>query len=1008
MAMHFPLHDAAKEGEERVVQQLLATGADVNGKDAGASRTALSWAAAGGYEAVVKMLLAEDQIVPDYKDEDGRTPLSWAAGKGHEAVVKLFLADTRVDADCKDENGWTPLSWAAGNGQDGNKIVSLLLEKEGVNPNSQDSDGRTPLSWAAEYGYKSVVEALLAKHDINPNSQDLSGRTPLSWAMGKRHNEIVSLLFAKNGVHTNSKDRNRQTPLLWAAKRGDDRIVSLLLENGTLDLDSQDSNGRTPLSWAAENGHDRVVNLLLAKGGASPDTWDYNRRTPLWWAAERGHEKVAKQLAQKDSITLHMLIREGNQALVEFLLHAGSNINACDKKGTTPLRVAIQRKDRELIAKLLKHMARPTNITIEQWLAAYGKEATDILQLSEGNDKVTSVRFPLEEELHQAHAKNERHLYACVDDSFWLKVPITVSTQQLEPNKLQTYCHDWDGGRGVDVSVSLWFPYEQHPSSKHFSMPEGVKCRIAWKIIRPTDPNNEPWRPIAYFSMLPNGWIPNDGLDFFKQFLFHLCGIWLELCQQADKHLTESRLNQLLSEGKSPDLMRRLAKDAQKWVELRGILRDQIREAKKFITDYCQYYNANNIPDDLRLETEEMEQNINNRIGKLDQTSRDLLQIEFAWASITETRISTRLGQNVMLLTYVSIFYLPLGYCSALWAIPNITDGGTRTPFIITSTIVGLVTLLVAFNLEKLLASKHRGPLENHEPKKAAGRHVKRGRPPKTRNKIENPILPLSLCPPPMIHPFMDQEASIEWGERLSDSEINSFVFKVKINSEPYVLKVFKFFDPRLVDWDWSGRLGENYPLEKAIAHADPFYAECRAYGRIKEAVDKGEIREKIAVNCHGYIFLNADAQKWLDDQGFDLGAETLDSKLFPIVGGAGKPRAIIKDFEIAGPDVDKQTPQQIRKSFRRVWLLNQLGIYNRDVRAENFRNGWLVDFDTSYTLPHDIYNALSPFEAEETRADDTAKFEDMLEEAGINMRFLPTKRFNLRPSLKILNAKGV
>ncbi|KAI0509403.1 hypothetical protein F5B22DRAFT_328250 [Xylaria bambusicola] len=139
--------------------------------------------------------------------------------------------------------------------------------------------------------------------------------------------------------------------------------------------------------------------------------------------------------------------------------------------------------------------------------------------------------------------------------------------------------------------------------------------------------------------------------------------------------------------------MRRLAKDAQKWVELRSILQDQVRGAKEFVTDYCQYFNANNTPEDLQSVIEEFEQNTNTRIGQLDQTSRDLLQIEFAWASITETRISTRLGQNVMLLTY------------ALWAIPNINEGSTRNPFIITSVIVGLVTLLIAFNLEKLLGS---------------------------------------------------------------------------------------------------------------------------------------------------------------------------------------------------------------------------------------------------------------------------------------------------------------
>lgn len=85
-----------------------------------------------------------------------------------------------------------------------------------------------------------------------------------------------------------------------------------------------------------------------------------------------------------------------------------------------------------------------------------------------------------------------------------------------------------------------------------------------------------------------------------------------------------------------------------------------------------------------------------------------------------------------MLLTYVSIFYLPLAFCAvsslaspchhsiqnfsayqedaelyekALWAIPNITDSGTRGPFVITSAIVGLITLLVVFNLENIAGS---------------------------------------------------------------------------------------------------------------------------------------------------------------------------------------------------------------------------------------------------------------------------------------------------------------
>ena len=87
------------------------------------------------------------------------------------------------------------------------------------------------------------------------------------------------------------------------------------------------------------------------------------------------------------------------------------------------------------------------------------------------------------------------------------------------------------------------------------------------------------------------------------------------------------RLDQLVSKGTSPELIDRLAKDAQKYTEFRSILQSQVREAKKFVTDYCQRYNANKIPKDIELLTDEFEFSVNNRIGQLDQTVRDLLQI---------------------------------------------------------------------------------------------------------------------------------------------------------------------------------------------------------------------------------------------------------------------------------------------------------------------------------------------------------------------------------------------
>jgi hypothetical protein len=42
----------------------------------------------------------------------------------------------------------------------------------------------------------------------------------------------------------------------------------------------------------------------------------------------------------------------------------------------------------------------------------------------------------------------------------------------------------------------------------------------------------------------------------------------------------------------------------------------------------------------------------------------DTLYKLFNASAVVESRLSTRLAQNVKLLTYVSIFYLPLAFCA--------------------------------------------------------------------------------------------------------------------------------------------------------------------------------------------------------------------------------------------------------------------------------------------------------------------------------------------------------
>ncbi|PQE18890.1 26S protease regulatory subunit like protein [Rutstroemia sp. NJR-2017a BVV2] len=74
----------------------------------------------------------------------------------------------------------------------------------------------------------------------------------------------------------------------------------------------------------------------------------------------------------------------------------------------------------------------------------------------------------------------------------------------------------------------------------------------------------------------------------------------------------------------------------------------------------------------------------------------------FNASALVESRASTRLGENVKLLTYVSIFYLPLSFCAAIWAIPNVQSSSISMPFIIMAVVVGVVTYAVTLNMDLL------------------------------------------------------------------------------------------------------------------------------------------------------------------------------------------------------------------------------------------------------------------------------------------------------------------
>ncbi|KAF8861939.1 hypothetical protein BDZ45DRAFT_739815 [Acephala macrosclerotiorum] len=78
----------------------------------------------------------------------------------------------------------------------------------------------------------------------------------------------------------------------------------------------------------------------------------------------------------------------------------------------------------------------------------------------------------------------------------------------------------------------------------------------------------------------------------------------------------------------------------------------------------------------------------------LEKRAETIIAAIFNLTSVKETRQSRLLGENVKLLTYATIFFLPLSFCTSLWSINGMFDTGIKG-FAIVTCVIALITYLV-------------------------------------------------------------------------------------------------------------------------------------------------------------------------------------------------------------------------------------------------------------------------------------------------------------------------
>lgn len=206
------LFTAAEKGHLDVVKELLQyttkEGISLKNKS---GFDPLHIAANQGHQAIVQVLLDHDPGLSKTVGQANATPLVSAATKGHTAVVYELLSKNPSLLEISKANGKNPLHFAARQGHA--DIVKALLNRDPQLARRTDKKGQTALHMAVKGISSEVVRLLLKADPAIVMLPDKFGNTALHVATRKKRTEIVNQLLHLPDTSVNALTRDHKTAL---------------------------------------------------------------------------------------------------------------------------------------------------------------------------------------------------------------------------------------------------------------------------------------------------------------------------------------------------------------------------------------------------------------------------------------------------------------------------------------------------------------------------------------------------------------------------------------------------------------------------------------------------------------------------------------------------------------------------------------------------------------------------------------------------------------------------
>ena len=390
---------AAEEGNTRSFERLMNAGANIDTKD-NEGYTAKDFAWEEGEHGIFKAYnnldnidihqatreglieIVEEMVEQGYnvnaQDDDGRTPLHIAAALNHNIDMRVLIG-LGADINAQDKQGRTPMMYAAA---DGKSDAVVLLVSELADVDIQDVEGMTAYAWSQSGSNSDLVNFLglitSVENDGKEKSKTLKYREEQKIVAKEVQRQIEKVVekitdnFGENEHSSNDKSRetfhingNSQHLKQYNIKEENSELFDVVrsgtlqdLENilaVELDLNASDETGQTALMIAVRGNRLDIAKKLIING-ADVNQSSFSGLTALHYAALENYGRMAKLLLENGANvdpTMKYSSTDGNytnEALVYQYI------------GATPLLIATESSNREVVAILLEAGANPNQI----------------------------------------------------------------------------------------------------------------------------------------------------------------------------------------------------------------------------------------------------------------------------------------------------------------------------------------------------------------------------------------------------------------------------------------------------------------------------------------------------------------------------------------------------------------------------------------------------------------------------------------------------------------------